>query len=382
LREQGGTGEGAHPQQSVRIAFYAPLKPPDHPVPSGDRKLARLFIRALALAGHEPFVAARLRSYDRCGEPRRQARLAGLGEQLARRFCRHCRGAPPDLWFTYHLYHKAPDWIGPGVADALGLPYVVAEASHAEKQAHGRWAPGHRAVAAAIRRADLVIGLNPADRAGVLPLLVDPARWFPLGPFLDAAPFEAKSRRITDGPPRLITVAMMRHGDKLASYRLLGAALRQVLDLPWSLEIVGDGPARGAVADAFAGCGGRLHWTGAIDAASVAGRLAAADLFVWPAINEAVGMALLEAQASGLPVVAGAAGGVAATVICGTTGLLVPPGDADAFAAAVRRLLRDPAMHARFGNAARRHVRCAHDLPAAARRLAAALAALVHRKTG
>ncbi|HZU89889.1 MAG TPA: glycosyltransferase family 4 protein [Stellaceae bacterium] len=363
----------------MRIAFYAPLKRPDHAVPSGERELARLFLRALALAGHEPFLAARLRSYDRSGDPRRQARLARLGNRLARRFCRTCRAAPPALWFTYHLYHKAPDWIGPAVADALGIPYVVAEASHARKQELGPWGLGHRAAAEAIRRADAVIGINPADRAGVLPLLADPVRWIPLPPFLDAAAFDPDPggrRRAASGPVRLITVAMMREGDKLASYRLLGAALRRLPDLPWSLEIVGDGPARDAVAAALEGLGDRLRWAGELDTKAVAARLAAADLFVWPAIGEALGMALLEAQASGLPVVAGAAGGVGAIVISEVTGLLVPPGDAGAFAAATRRLIRDPEARARLGAAARRHVCREHDLPAAARRLAAVIDAL------
>jgi glycosyltransferase involved in cell wall biosynthesis len=362
----------------MRIAFYAPLKPPDHPVPSGDRQIARLFLRALALAGHEPFLAARLRSYDRCGDARRQARLAALGGRLAERFCRRFRDRPPDLWFTYHLYHKAPDWIGPRVAAAFGIPYVVAEASHAAQQASGPWAPGHRAAADAIRRAAAVVGINPADRAGVLPLLADPARWIPLGPFVDAMSYRAR-RRTAAGPPRLITVAMMRYGNKLASYRLLGEALRQVRDLPWSLEIVGDGPARSAVAAALAGLGERLRWTGRIDPGAVAGRLAAADLFLWPAIDETLGMALLEAQASGLPSVAGAAEGASAIVLPEVTGLVVPPGDAEAFAAMVRRLIRDPAERARLGAAARRHVRAEHDLPVAARRLAAALAPLARQ---
>src|SRR3546814_1683340 len=43
----------------------------------------------------------------------------------------------PQLWFTYHLYYKAPDWIGPKVARALRIPYVVAEASVAYKRASG-----------------------------------------------------------------------------------------------------------------------------------------------------------------------------------------------------------------------------------------------------
>ncbi|MGH7096981.1 MAG: glycosyltransferase family 4 protein [Stellaceae bacterium] len=363
----------------MRIAFYAPMKPPDHPVPSGDRSIARLFLRALARAGHEPFLAARLRSYDGQGDPQRQARLAALGERLAQRFCQRHRDNPPDLWFTYHLYHKAPDWIGPAVAARFAIPYVVAEASSATRQAAGPWALGHRAVAAALARAGAVIGINPADRAGVLPLLADPARWIALGPFLDASLYQAPRRRAGPGPLRLITVAMMREGAKLASYRLLGAALRRVRDLPWSLDIVGDGPARAAAAAALAGLGDRLRWHGQLDARALARRLAAADLFVWPAIDEAFGMALLEAQASGLPAVAGDNGGVGAIVAPGVTGLLVPPGEAGAFAAAVRRLIADPALCARFGRAAQRQVRRAHDLPVAARRLAALFAVLTDR---
>ena len=148
----------------------------------------------------------------------------------------------------------------------------------------------------------------------------------------------------------------MRHGDKLASYRLLAAALTDLLDLPWSLDIVGDGSARAEVEAALAPLGARVTYHGAFDAAGVAAALAGADLFVWPAINEAFGMALLEAQASGLPVVAGASGGVGDIVVPGTTGLLAPPGDADAFAAAVRRLILDPAVRAAMGLA-----RCHRD---------------------
>ena len=59
----------------MRIAFYAPLKPADHPTPSGDRRIGRLFLDALRRAGHQPFVASRLRSYDGAGDTRRQARL-------------------------------------------------------------------------------------------------------------------------------------------------------------------------------------------------------------------------------------------------------------------------------------------------------------------
>jgi glycosyltransferase involved in cell wall biosynthesis len=354
----------------LRIAFYAPLKPPDHPVPSGDRRVAQLLFAALRLAGHEPVTAARLRSYEGRGDPVRQARVAAVGRRIADRIIRRARAAPavvPELWFTYHLYHKAPDWLGPEIAAALRIPYVIVEASFAPKQGGGAWAAGHRQVERAIRAADLVIGLNPADRDCVLPLLANPTRWLSIKPFLDAdgyAPAVA-----TAGPPRLIAVAMMRHGDKLASYRLLGEALSRLLDLDWSLEVVGDGPARREVEEALAPIAGRVVWSGALDAAAVARRLAAADLCVWPAINEAFGMSLLEAQASALPVVAGAGAGVAAIVVPEETGLLVAPGDAAAFAAAARSLVVDRNRRAGFASAARHHALAEHGLAAAARRL-------------
>ena len=77
------------------------------------------------------------------------------------------------------------------------------------------------------------------------------------------------------------------------------------------------------------------------DAARVAAWLRASDIFVWPAIDEAFGMAFIEAQACGLPVIAGNGGGVASVVAADRTGLLVPLGDAAAFARAIRRLMND-----------------------------------------
>ena len=368
----------------MRIAFYAPLKPPDHATPSGDRRVARLLFDALRLAGHEPVLASHLRSFDPLGRVFRQKKLAAHGRQAAERLIARWRTRPesaPGLWFTYHLYYKAPDWLGPAVSAALGIPYVVAEASFAAKRAGGPWDIGHRAVEAALRRADRVIGLNTADREGVLPPLADPDRFAALPPFLDTRHYAAAG--ITPSPasgwgspPRLITVAMMRPGDKLASYRVLGAALAQLLDLQWSLEVIGDGSARAEAAAALAPLGDRVLYTGALGEAAIAARLAGADCFVWPAINEAFGMALLEAQASGLAVVAGRSGGVGDVVADGATGLLTPPGDADAFAAAVRALLADPSRRARLGAAARDKVHREHDLPAAAARLADIIAAL------
>lgn len=59
----------------MRIAFHAPLKPPDSDRPSGDRTMARLLVRALGRGGHQVEIASRMRSRDGTGIPERQRRL-------------------------------------------------------------------------------------------------------------------------------------------------------------------------------------------------------------------------------------------------------------------------------------------------------------------
>jgi glycosyltransferase involved in cell wall biosynthesis len=75
-------------------------------------------------------------------------------------------------------------------------------------------------------------------------------------------------------------------------------------------------------------------------------------------------MAILEAMAAGLPVVATAVGGVPEIVVEGETGLLVAPGDPAALAGALSRLVEDPALRRRLGAAGRERVRARFDLDA------------------
>src|SRR3546814_3132087 len=167
----------------------------------------------------------------------------------------------PQLWLTYHLYYKAPDWIGPKVARALRSPYVVAEASVAYKRAAGPWAASHRVVLDALDQAAAVITLNPLDAK----LIPDQTRVRPLKPFIDTAPFDAvrplrgdyraalaSEQQLDPDLPWLLAAAMMRPGDKLKSYQILAQALRAIPDIPWQLVVAGDGQARDAVMQAFA----------------------------------------------------------------------------------------------------------------------------------
>jgi glycosyltransferase involved in cell wall biosynthesis len=365
----------------MRLAFYAPLKPPDHPVPSGDRRMARLLIRALEQAGHEVELASRLPARDSTGT--RQAELAQEAEAECRRLLTLYRSRPaperPAAWLTYHAYYKAPDWIGPPVARALAIPYLIAEASVANKRAGGPYDLGHQAILAAVAAAARIFIINPADRECLAPL-VEPRRLVDLPPFLDvsddAAPPASRAelrralaeRHRLDGDQTwLLAVAMMRPGDKLASYRVLGQALAQLLDIDWQLLVAGDGPARPEVETALAPLGPtRVHYLGRLEGEALTGCLGAADLCVWPAINEAYGMALLEAQAAGLPVVAGAVGGVPSIVREARTGVLTPPGHAGAFAGAVRGLIQAPRLRGIMAANARLNVRRHHDIAAAA----------------
>jgi glycosyltransferase involved in cell wall biosynthesis len=367
----------------MRIAYYAPLKSPDHAVASGDRELARGLLQALRIAGHDVTLASRLRSFDAHGDAVRQARLGRIGSRIAQRLVARWRSNDcPELWFTYHVHHKAPDFLGPRVSRALGIPYVIAEASIAPRQRTGPWAEGYADACAAIRAADCVIFLNPADVAAVRDARPAGAASAMLAPFIDVARFVDHAPRAPDRTSpalRLITVAMMREGAKLASYCALAAALAHLVDIPWTLSIVGDGPARARVAAAFATLGDRVSLVGMRCAADVASLLAASDLFAWPAIDEAFGIAFLEAQACGVPVVGADTLGVASVVAAGRTGLLAPHGDVDAFAAALRSLMLDTALRHRMRISAVEYVRERHDLPAAAARLDAILRDVIRR---
>ena len=160
-----------------------------------------------------------------------------------------------------------------------------------------------------------------------------------------------------DGAPRLLSVGSVtaRKG-----YDTLVAALAHIKDLSWESRIVGsverDTGAVEAVGLAIvrAGLGDRVLMLGPLDDKTLGLEYDRATLFVLPSHFEGYGMAFAEALAHGLPIVGGAGGAVTSTVPA-DAGVLVPPGDANALAAALRRLLGDPAELARRADAAWRH---------------------------
>jgi glycosyltransferase involved in cell wall biosynthesis len=334
------------PPDLPRAAFYAPLKPPDHPNPSGDRTIARLLLTALERAGFVPFLASSLRTLDRRGERQEQDALrAAAAAEVARLE----RMAPPALWFTYHSHYKAPDLLGPVMAQRWGVPYALAEASHAPMRLGGPWGAFADANVAAIRAADRLFWTTPRDLPG-LAGLVGERKLVPLPAFLDIGP-EPVAREPHRGPLRLLAVGMMREGDKQASYRALATALTRAR-VPFTLEVVGDGAVRPEVERLFKPFGVRFR--GALhDPALLRRTYEDADLLVWPGVGEGVGMTYLEAQAALL------------APACWRT----PPGDADAFAAAIAEAEADRAALAARGRAARAYMLAHHSLDAAAQTL-------------
>lgn len=129
--------------------------------------------------------------------------------------------------------------------------------------------------------------------------------------------------------------------------------LRPLLDtLPdVRLALVGDGPARAALERLFADT--PTTFTGYLRGEALAAAYASADIFVFPAMNETLGNVVLEAMASGLPVVAPRSGGLLDHLTHGHNGLLFEPHEPDDLAASVGQLVRYPEHARRLGAAGR-----------------------------
>ena len=368
----------------MRIAFYAPMKPPDHPVPSGDREMARGLMAALRGQGHAVEIASHFVAYSSTPAPARLAQLKGDASAERARLLAAWGGSEgrPDLWLTYHPYYKSPDLLGPFVCEALRIPYVTVEASYAGKRDRDAWAPFQAEVVSGLRTAAVNFAMTAQDEEGLTRLLGPQGRVARLPPFIDTARFAglaAKPASQADAPAELVCVAMMRAGAKVKSYGFLAEALKRIAHLAWRLTIIGDGPARAAVQAAFVGLPpGRILWHGAAQVDDIPALLAAADLYVWPGFDEAYGVAYLEAQAAGLPVAALNCGGVADAMRAGETGLLVEETSSpQAYAEALARLITDASLRQHLGEGARRFMLGERGLDQAGARLSEAMARII-----
>jgi glycosyltransferase involved in cell wall biosynthesis len=181
------------------------------------------------------------------------------------------------------------------------------------------------------------IGLGP-QVVDVVPNGVDPARFVP----------QSGSRRQSTTALWVGVMAPVKRLDVLVN------ALSDVPEL--HLRLVGSGPERDALEKAVSerGLVGRVAFEGNV--ADPASAFAGSDLFVLTSAAENCPLALLQAMACGLPVIASRVGGVPEIVRDGVDGLLVPPGNPRALAHALGTLLADPVRARAMGTRARRRI--------------------------
>ena len=195
---------------------------------------------------------------------------------------------------------------------------------------------------AAARQMLLSEGLAPASVA-VIPNGVDVA----------AYPDRAEAAKPRS---RVITVANLRPEKNHET--LIAAAAQLVASFPTvQFQIVGEGPRRSELEGLVRARGLERSIVFLGHREDVSELLGAADVFVLPSRSEAFPNGAIEAMAAGLPVVASAVGGLLDLIEPDRTGLLVPAGDAEALAAALRRLFSDPVLAGRLGEAAQTQVR-------------------------
>ena len=185
---------------------------------------------------------------------------------------------------------------------------------------------------------------NGVERVHVWPQGVDTTRFHP----------EKRSEewrvKLSGGHP---DAPVLLYVGRLGREKNIGSLKEVLRAMPEArLALVGDGPARRELEEEFAGM--PAVFSGTRRGAELTAAYASADALVFPSTTETLGLAMLEALSSGLPVVAARAGAAHEVVTDGESGLLYEPGDPASLIAACRRVLTDGGLRARLGEGARR----------------------------
>ena len=257
-------------------------------------------------------------------------------------------------------------------AELFGLPTIVHlhdfdyPADFARRRA---WQQG--LVRRLFGRARLCLVLGERDRRFVIDGLgVEPTRAVVLHNAVpDPGPPPERSGR--PGPSRLLFLGHL--SERKGVGELLAALARPALSArDWRLDLAGGGEVERFRARARElGLSERCRFHGWLGQEATFELLRAADILVLPSHAEGQAMALLEAMAHGLAILATPVGAHLEAVTHGVSALLVPPGEVAALEAALVRLIDDPELRARLGRAARARWREGFAIEGYARRLAA-----------
>lgn len=265
------------------------------------------------------------------------------------------RKNPPDILQSQHFYTNL---YAVGAARFLGLNEVGAIRCDTKNEMRdggpvfGPLSLRTPRVIAANSRA----GIKEAEDMGI------PAKRLRLLPnVIDAKQFESPTRNAR-GPIRIIGVGRLVEQKKFQHFLNVIARLQTVSTTDVRVTIVGDGPLRPQLEkQAVDLCLKRenLQFTGALSDMSTVYR--DADILLLTSAWEGTPNVVLEAMASGLPVVATRVGGVSEIVSHGETGFLLDVGDEKAMVETLLQLIDDVQLRATIGNNARQYIRCNHS---------------------
>jgi glycosyltransferase involved in cell wall biosynthesis len=315
--------------------------------------------RPTLLLDEAPGVEPLVQRAERVGVPVRRVPASPLGVAGARRvpaMARLLRRERPDVFHAHMSSPVACKW-ALAAAVLARVPAVLGTVQV------GRYEPPNRSaywqlrlLARGVERylavsreiaGELVERLGwPAAKVEVVYNAVDPERFA-----VAASPDPREQLGGSEGRPLVLTAA--RLDPQKGHPALLEAATR----VPEAIFVLaGEGPRRERLEELAGelGIADRVRFLGRRE--DVPRLLAACDVFALPSLYEGSSLAVLEAMASGTPVVGSAVGGTDELIEDGRTGLLVPPGDPGALAAALRRLLANPELRTELAARARERV--------------------------
>jgi glycosyltransferase involved in cell wall biosynthesis len=171
-------------------------------------------------------------------------------------------------------------------------------------------------------------------------------------------PSVGRPKRSSGAAERPLQVGFVKWLEPKYGAQDLIEALGLLADLPFEATLVGDGPLRQSLEARVGELGlvHRVHFLGRRPHSEIPDLLRGFDILAMPSREEGWGVAAAEASATAIPVVATRVGGIPEIVVDGETGLLVPPKDPAALAAAIRRLAGDRELRHRMGRAGRERV--------------------------
>jgi glycosyltransferase involved in cell wall biosynthesis len=268
---------------------------------------------------------------------------------------RHCRRRRYDV---VHVHWPLPlALFGWAAQRARPAPLATTFYGVELRLAKHSWRVFQRFLAWAARRSDLVVAISSYTARELRELVDVPVEVIPYTTPLPQV--DAGAAHAPGGPVLFVGRLVERKG-----VALLVEALT-LLDRPGLLlEIVGEGPERSRL-EALArtqGVADRVIFRGRVSSEELQASYARAAVCVLPAIydsrgdTEGLGVVLLEAMNHGTPVIASRVGGIVDIVEDGSSGLLVPPNDSRALAQALQRVLDDPHLAQRLGDAGRRRL--------------------------